>query len=64
MGRESMTRVYPRRRIGVSEGNLIGSMTYPTSDGLNPHLRRLPLYPTELRARVMQFYCSLLTVTD
>jgi hypothetical protein len=26
-------------------------MGYATSDSLNPHLRRLPLYPTELRAR-------------
>jgi hypothetical protein len=40
------------RRIGVSEGN---SMGYATWDGLNPHLRRLPLYPTELRARPVDF---------
>jgi hypothetical protein len=28
VGRESIMRVYPRRRIEVSKGNLIGSMTF------------------------------------
>jgi hypothetical protein len=55
VGRESTTRCNPRRRIGVSEGNLISLMGYATSNSLNPHLRRLPLYPTELRARPVDF---------
>jgi hypothetical protein len=55
VGRESTTRCNPRRRIGVSEGNLISLMGYATSNSLNPHLRRLPLYPTELRARSEHF---------
>jgi hypothetical protein len=63
MSRESMTRIHPRRRIKVSEGNLIDSAVYGVSDSLNTHLRRLPLYPTGLRARQRGFYSSRRTVT-
>jgi hypothetical protein len=32
MSRESMTRIYPRRRIKSSEGNPIDSVVYGASD--------------------------------
>lgn len=36
---------------GFSEGNLIDSMAYGVSDTLETPFRRLPFYPSELRAR-------------
>jgi hypothetical protein len=63
MSRESMTRIHPRRRIRVSEGNPMDSAAYGVSDSLNTHLRRLPLYPTELRARDLSFYARFRSVT-
>jgi hypothetical protein len=63
VGRDSMTRTNPRRRIGVSFGNPMDLIIYGVSDDLETTLRSLMLYPTELRAWSRAVYCSFLTVT-